>query len=330
MTLDDLKKQGIFSTMTDQEIIVLCNSLNINANDMSFSVNDDMINRIIYSSTLNKFRIKSEVTQAHNSVISKYQELIDRYKNMLKDIESNINYRNETTSIKALITNLENEKASYEKEVNGFVFNNTDQYFKHSTGKIGKVIGDVSSDIARDNSNVDLQIEHELSSLYGSIDRIKQKNSKTLSNKIRDNIKLANLERKVNRLRKKQGRIHNSQQRIIVSNTNMYINGMDRKFERYFREQERINDAIENKKEDLSEIKALRREAQEEQNNIVRLEAQKLNSGVFGRISADIKENRARKNEERMKKRIERIKNKRGRINFTEQFKMELNRSFAR
>lgn len=330
MTLGDLKAQGFFSTMSDTAIVSLCKSLKVNVTDMTSTIDAEAVNRLNYSYLLNDYRVKDEVTKQHQSVIAKYQELIDKYKEMLKSISPYSTFASETASITNLISNLENEKKSYEAEIGKFTINKPGQYFDYNSGNIAKGISSIASDIAKSNNETDKAINDELSQLYDSVDRLKMKNSKTLTNRVKDNIKMANLERKINRLRKKQGRLHNSQQRIIVTNTSLYVNSMDRRFDKYFKEQNRINDAIENKKADIREIKSLKQETIDEEKRIAELEVAKLNSGAFGKIGINMEQKKAKRDKEKMLKRLDQLRKKQGKVNISKQFSVEFNRNFAR
>lgn len=332
MSIDDLKNLGIIpKDIPDNILIDLCNRIGINNFSMQMSLNQEQISRIVYSSDVNNYKVKSSLSNSHQSVIAKYDELINGYVNILNGIKSRSGFDEEKQAISGLITKLQTEKSNYQKQINGFSLNNVSQYFDYGiNNKISQTANDTLKNIAKATEEQQNQIDNKLDKLYKKLDHAKNSRNRTISGKLKASIRTRNLEAKINKLRSKQGKLRSRQSRIVGTNTRMYLDKMNKRFEKYFAELNNINDIIEDKKYMIDEIESSLNEQNDMGINAQNLQTSMLNANAFERVALNVKNRKNTRDMQKLQKHIERLQKKAGKVDLSRQYSEVFDRSYAR
>ncbi len=333
MKIDQLINLGVIPhDIPDNIIISICINIGItNYNKDTTVFNQTQLERLLYSKELNEFKTKSIISNQHQSVIDKYTELINNYKKILNDIAGLPEFASERNSINNLITNLTTERDSYQRSVNGFGLNNVSQYFNNTaSNKVEQVSNNLFKQAAQSNEQQMNIIDNQLNRLYRKVDVLNSNNGRTISGKLKNSIRIKKTLSQINRLKNKQGRLRNHQSRIVGLNTSMYVNKMNRKFEKYFKELNQINDMVEDKKyliREQEEVKVAQQEAMQEH---ALLQANMLNSNMFQRAILNAKSRKSDKHLKQLQEHIRKLQNKIGSVDISQQYSEVFNRNYAR
>ena len=332
MNIEELKNLGVIpNDIPDNVMLQIFNKIGINTYDPKMKLSQDQISRILYSTQLNDYKVRTTMSNSHRGVLAKYDELIKGYAQILQGIYGRSGFDQERQAISGLLTKLQNERASYQNQINGFGLSNVSQYFAFgNNNKVVQGTNDLFKTIAKNTQQQQQQVDEKLDKLYKKLDIAKKSQNRTITGKLKSSIRIRKLESKINKLRNKQGKLRNTQSKILNANTGMYLGKMNRRFEQYFRELNSINDMVEEKKYMMDEIDASLNEQNEMNLNAVNIQANMVNANAFGRVVLNAKGRKNSRDIEKMRKHIERLQKKAGRVNLTVQYSEAFNRSYAR
>lgn len=336
MKLQELKTAGIIpDSLSDNSFLFICtNKLGIGKHgiDMNFEINEEQFQKILYSADINNYKIKSEMQIQHNSVIERYNELIDRYKQLVATIQANPNFAGERVALTNLINNLESERNTYKSTVAGFSAKNVDKYFDFDESKTalsGQII-ETSKKLAESTQKQVNTADKELNKAYAKFANLESRKPKSIVGKINRAMKMNSLKGRINKLRNKTGRLQTIQRTILESRTNAYVNKMNKKFDKYIMEQDKIIEAIDNKKELIDDIKSYENEKSFADSDYNEAQVDKVNARGLGKIGAAIRERNSSKYKKYMETKLIALNSKLGSVNISQQFNTTFTRSYAR
>jgi hypothetical protein len=282
------------------------------------------INIVANSNLFANAKIKSNANQSHNSVIKNYESLIANYENMLRSMGGKKEFEAEIDKINQVIANLKNEMGTYKEMVSSIGVQEHDQQLNFDVSG--------NSDVARGVSNISKAVvtkqqdklgalDGEIANLAGRRDNLREFDAKGLTGIKRD-IEVMQMNARLKGLRKKQGRIHNAQKKIIGVNVELYRKKMEKQFKKYVKEQEKLAYAISKKKNLISKI-----EDKERRLALLDLKIKKANTVQMtkvGKTIEDAKVVKYKKDQKALEKRIQELKEKAGKVNLAEQYQASL------
>ena len=326
--IHDLRNRGIVpKSISDKELIEYCNNvLNFSPKlvDNHSVLSVSQINIVANSNLFANAKIKSNANQSHNSVIKNYESLIANYENMLKSMDGKKEFEAEIDKINQVVANLKNEMCTYKEMVSSIGVQENDQQLNFAVSG--------NSDVARGVSNISKAVvtkqqdklgalDGEIANLAGRRDNLREFDAKGLTGIKRD-IQVMQMNVRLKGLRKKQGRIHNAQKKIIGVNVELYRKKMEKQFKKYVKEQEKLAYAISKKKNLISKI-----ENKERRLALLDLKIKKANTVQMtkvGKTIEDAKVVKYKKDQKALEKRIQDLKDKAGKVNLAEQYQVSL------
>lgn len=235
-TLMMLKQDGkLPKNLSDKKIIDICNSLGINAKDMSFIPTDEQWKRLENDKEIKlafaNERIKKSHVDEKNKIMETYFKYYDMDTNGLHD-----NYKDRVDSEKENI--LETLK-DYNDRVDSLEANTVMDHLDPASL-------DVASQIRLDRlDSKSNKVNEDLRKAYKDLDELNAAKAQTKIKQLFTNGKIKRTMKRIERLQKKSGRIVGKQIHIINKKTDKYIAKKEKELVAFNKKQEKTNRKIE-------------------------------------------------------------------------------------
>ena len=231
VSLRDLYDNKIIpNNVKKEDLLRICNSLGISANDLNYELNQEQYFRIMNDKEINDAKFNLDLVSKHKSIIDEYDRLINEYEELYSQkVKSGTIDSNSIISIKKTINYLIQEKNKYEDKINKMDYKDVSSYYQFNIGFENKAtfldqINNKVNDKIRENYKV---LDNE---------RIELKNAK--SNKMKKIIskRIEKTEKTIKSLKEKEAFYNSRQIKIVNNNSNKYINIVKYRQKKYINE----------------------------------------------------------------------------------------------
>ena len=335
-SLQDLKnKKKIPASLKDEDLIKYCNEIlkfNPPIKDMNYVMNQDKYNKLAQSVFFQNAKVKSEIQHEHKGVVDKYSTLIANYQSMLDRMAPYPEFASEVAKITTLMEELKTAQKTYKDTVVGLDAQNIEQYFDFAVSNregISSLVSNASKGITSAQEEKAIELDEEIATLRGQVERLEKVSDKHLVTRIKRDFNLKRLNNRIERLRQKQGRIKASQRRIININTEMYRRRMEREFEKFEREQGKIDYATQQKLNQVENLNAKKEEIASINRKLTSLEEKRREAGLIGRLRIDGQKEKLDGRRKRVQAAVKRLETKIGKIDLSQQYQTSFNDNFA-
>ena len=322
-SIESYIKNGIIPALSEKELINVCKRIGIRDDngkfptDLSFSLSDKQLERILHSKEVREEKLKQAVVNEHNEVMNEYKDLMNEVKSThSKTSKSDKKTRKELRDNSHRIYNdLVREKAILDRVDRSAV----GTYFDFEDGLTTEMEAKRAEKITARQKEID----KKLSERYKESDKLSMKIKAGLKNgtmskftAVRLEQKLARIESKITSLQAKQGNLSTKQTRIVNKATKRYIDKVTREQKRYKLQNDRIDRYVDR----VNDISRERNELKNESRKITsNLGMSDLN--VFDRAAM-------RLNRASIEARVRRLNGKEASLNREEQFARTIGEAF--
>lgn len=335
-SLQDLKnKKKIPASLKNEEIIRYCNEIlkfNPQIKDETYIFKQEQYDKLARSVFFQNAKVKSEIQHEHKGVIDKYSTLIDNYQSMLDRMKPYPEFASEVEKITTLMEELRTAQKIYKNTVVGLDAQNIEQYFDFAVSNregVSSFVADAAKAITSSQEEKAIELDSKIATLTGQVERLEKVSDKHLVTRIRRNVNIKRLNNKIERLRQKQGKIKASQRRIINISTEMYKKRMQKEFEKFEREQGRLDYATQQKLNQVENLNAKKEEIESISRKITSLEEKRSEVGALGRMRIDGQKDRLDNRRKRVQAAVKRLETKIGKIDLSQQYQTSFNDNFA-
>ena len=311
MSLNDLIANGKLPDNIDEaDLLNICQSLGINAKDMDYEIDEILFSRLDNDDDIKQARFNIQLKNKHNERIEEYERLIKNYVEILGDSKYDLQFSQEYwDNLEAIVHKLRKEKQEYEDLIEQMVFNDVSSYFRFNIGNPNEAL---NANAGAKSANVELRNE------YKKLDREKIALNNTTNKKMKSIIggRIKEIEKNIQRLRKKEAEFSSRQIRIINENSGRYISNIRSRQANYNEAQGKIL-------KDTFEVHNLQNEIKRFSDNI-----KDIDTDLSTFVSNDRKERRAVRQIEQDRRYLEdiirRLDRKRGEVDLKAQHHQEV------
>lgn len=335
-SLHDLRNRKIIpSSIKEEELIDYCNNvLNFEPKVTSIEsvITEKQIESLQSSTLMSNATLRTEISDSHKTVMSSYASLIKNYQTMLEGMHNKPGFEKEVSEITDLIDRLQAQQEAYKTTVDGFEVQDMGQYFDFSApnqGELSQSMSERAKKVTTDKQEKLTELDSEIAILSSKKDRLEKIETKFFFNKIKNNMQLKTLSSRIERLRKKQGKIQSSQKRIINANTARYVKKMEKQFKKYMKEQEKINLAVQEKHNKLEDLNAKQSKLDKLNKKLVDLEEKKKEASKLQQSRLENKQKRVESRRDRVEKTVKRLQEKVGKVDLSKQYQSTFEESYA-
>ena len=210
----------------DNDYITLANDLSIPANDMDYVLSDNELERLKTSKKVMLAVTNLDVTKKHKESIDDYDQLIQKYEDILATMGDYQHSQKEEDFIKDILADLKSKSKNYSDKVQSLGLESASDYVTFEKDKKNRKIDSISKKLDKNEEILKAKYK-ELEKEEKNLKNPKFKNMKGAINK---NIRKLNAEIKA--LQGKQIELNSTQTMIINANTNKYITRVKEKQQR--------------------------------------------------------------------------------------------------
>lgn len=325
-SLHDLITRNILPKMDEKQLLDYCNNvLGFNAKDMKFVPSVTQLDRLKDSAFISSSRIKSDISAQHKGVSGKYTELISSYERMLNDIKGKPGFEKDVASLEQLIDKITKKRDEYSSVISGFEADNMEQYFQFGASRFQDKMGEITSEQQRELGEIDESLK-ELMDRKKSLEKADYKH---FFSKMKNKRDLKKVVSRINKLKTKQGRIKSSQKRIVDIYTSKYVKKMEREFNKFVREQERISVDFQRKQNQLVDLNEKQKKMERLSRKMVSNEEKRAKANKIGQVSLDGQNKVLESRQKMLQSRIDSLKGKVGSVELSKQYSTTFTREYA-
>lgn len=335
-SLHDLKNRKIIpSSIKDEELIDYCNNvLNFEPKITSIEsvITEKQIELLQSSTLMSNVSLRTEITDSHKTVMSSYASLIKNYQTMLEGMQNKPGFEKEVSEITDLIDKLQVQQEAYKTTVDGFEVQDMGQYFDFSApnqGELSQSMSEHAKKVATDRQEKLTDIDKEIASLSTQKDRLESVETQFFFNKMKNNMQIKQLSSRIERLRKKQGKIQASQKRVINKNTAKYVSKMEKQFRKYMKQQEKMNLSVQAKHNKIDDLNAKQSKLDKLNKKIVSLEEKRKETNQIMQAINASKKSMLESRRDRVEKTVKRLQEKVGKVDLSKQYQSTFEESYA-
>ena len=134
---------------------------------------------------------------------------------------------------------------------------------------------------------------------------------------------------RINKLKTKQGRIKSSQKRIVDIYTSKYVKKMEREFNKFVREQERISVDFQRKQNQLVDLNEKQKKMERLSRKMVSNEEKRAKANKISQVSLDGQNKVLESRQKMLQSRIDSLKGKVGSVELSKQYSTTFTREYA-
>lgn len=325
-SLHDLITKNVLPKMDEKQLLDYCNNvLGINAKDMKFVPSASQLDRIKDSAFISSSRIRSDISEQHKGVSDKYTELISSYQGMINDMKGKPGFEQDIASLEELIDKISKKREEYNQVIIGFDTENMEQYFQFGASRFQNKMSSVASEQQEELSVIDENLK-ELMDRKKSLEKVSYKHIFARMKNKRDLKKVVS---KINKLKAKQGRIKTSQKRIVDIYTSKYVKKMEREFDKFIKEQEKISIDFQRKQSQLVDLNERQKRMDKLNRKMISIEEKRKNANKIVQVGLDTRMKGLESKQKRLQSRIDSLKGKVGSVDLSKQYSTTFNREYA-
>lgn len=235
MSLNDLIANGkLPDNIEEADLLNICQSLGINATDMDYEIDEILFSRLDNDDDIKQARFNIQLKNKHNERIEEYERLIKNYEDILGDRKYNKQfYKEYWDNLQEIVNRLHKEKQEYEDLIEQMVFDDVSSYFRFNIGNPNEAL---DANAGAKAANIELRNE------YKKLDRERIALNSATTKKMKSIIgtRIGEIEKNIQRLKKKESEFSSRQIRIINENSGRYISKIRSRQANYNESQEKI------------------------------------------------------------------------------------------
>lgn len=329
MTFEEAKRSGKLPNIKESTFLAICERCGIEVKDNDLSTrkfNEEELRRLFTNRYIHAASVNSIVKKTHNSVISEYDKMINRYSVLYESIKDSSLSSEDKQGILAIINDLKDAREKYEDvKANISILKDNYGFDETMLNGIERVANSTLNEGIREN-------DKKLQSEYKELNRLVEegKKYKTKFKQLSNKAKINRVRKRIESLQAKKGSLSSVQQRIVNKANEKYISLREKEIMKYAKEFERERAYTERRIENNKQIEAYTNDINLSSAEIDRLRDE---GGLKNNIQAIGQSIEKRKMESRLKRlqresrRLDRLKGKSGKCNLSEQFVREANLS---
>ena len=321
MTFQELKDNRIIpEKITQKAFLTACKECGITVGDIKTrKFTQEEITRIYINRNIAGIVASENAKVAHDSVISVYDNMIANYTNLYNNVKSNNNLSaKDKKALAELIGELKADRKQYESVKKGLNIG------KDSFGYDANVLNGIEKFANEKLTGKMEEQDKELAEVYKELNALTAESAKykTKFKKLGVSVKISRVQKRIEKLQAKKGKLNAKQQKIVNKATERYVTIKQRELIDYNRKLAKEREYTERRIQNNEDIKNYNNDINLTSQEITRLRSEggiKNNLNAFGlSVEKRVMESRLARLE-REKKRIDRLKNKKGFVNLTQQ-----------
>lgn len=333
MTIQEAISRGRLPNVDPKRLIGICSRLGIPARDLNFSLTDEQLRRLQYDPALHRSMVTAQVKGAHNTLISKYDELISKYQNLAARMANNPDLSSKKGEIDKILSDLITARDEYNGVVkNVFISRENMGFDQNVMNPINKTImGVVDSRLQKQGA--------KLSAEYAKLDKLQANKFKTKFKQKRNAKRIQKVAEKIAKLQGKQGKLQTTQRKIVNKGSKKYARIKSKDFLEYANDLKRYTAYADAKEMNVQAQKDYANDLAKTRFELQDLERQVGVGNVIDRAKNTVARTRLQFEQRRLKsdlgkyqrqeKMIERLKNKKGMCRLSEQIYRQVTMSYA-
>lgn len=325
-SLHDLITSKAIPDIDEQQLIDYCNNvLGFNAKDGKFVPSAIQLDKLMNSAFVSSGKIRSDIRSQHMNVADKYSELISSYESMINEMKGKPGFESDVAALEGLVAKISSKKNEYISVVKGFELGDMEQYFQFGSSKLGKAMSEIASEQQKQLSEID----ENLSQLIDRKSSLEKANYKNIFAKIKNTRDLKKITNKINRLKNKQGMIKSNQKKIVDLYTNEYVKRMERQFDKFLQEQERIQLDVSKKENSLVDLNERQAKLERISRKLVSIENKRKNANQVTQVMLDTEKKIYDSKHEKLRAKVEALQAKVGSVDLSKQYSTTFQREFG-
>lgn len=322
MTIKEAIETRRLPNIKPERIFKICESLGIQTNnDLNFDLNVEQLIRLQNNSQIHRESVVQEVRGIHNGALSKYDGIIKKYDELSKKLEGNSEFVEDKKEIDELLKDVIESRKQYKSQIDGLRLGKDGLSFDDkSLNVIDKVMLESYTDRIKENSDA-------LTAEYKKLDVLQNRKFKTKFKKMNNAKKIERTCKKIAALQEKQGKLATKQKRIVNKGSKKYINKKNKEMLVQFEELQRQQRYVSAKSENLNKQLDYKNDLKLTQNELAALEGKTGLKASIERMKLQSDERKLNKGLQRLEKqsnRLQRLKNKPGICNLSQQVTRQL------
>ena len=199
------------------------------------------------------------------------------------------------------------------------------QYFQFGASRFQDKMGEITSEQQRELGEIDESLK-ELMDRKKSLEKADYKH---FFSKMKNKRDLKKVVSRINKLKTKQGRIKSSQKRIVDIYTSKYVKKMEREFNKFVREQERISVDFQRKQNQLVDLNEKQKKMERLSRKMVSNEEKRAKANKISQVSLDGQNKVLESRQKMLQSRIDSLKGKVGSVELSKQYSTTFTREYA-
>lgn len=331
MTFNEAVKTGKLPNINRDAFVAICKECGIGvdySNIDSYQLTSDDLKRLSVNRFVHAAGVKTITRNLHSSVISEYDKLIDKYEALYESIKDSSISDEDKKGILQVWNDLKDARIQYNNVRNNInIFRSDYGYNKNMLNAIERAANQAIKEDKR-------EVDQKLSEQYEVLNKLVEdgKKYKTKFKKFSNDVKISRVQKKIESLQAKNGKLSSVQQRLVNKATEKYIATREKELQKYAKNLEREQIYTSRRIENNKQIDDFKNDISLSQDEIVRLKSQ---GGLKNSISAmglTVEKRRMEselKRLEKERKRLDRLKNKKGSCNLSEQYTRPINMAYG-